>query len=173
MDPKYKKFLIIGGVAAALLVAGIFIFAPTGPNETQNPPGNNTNNEIPDYFLAADEEEALKEFVKTFVELYNTYSKDDLSNPIALGDYQTAALQERTLALVETLEMTLPEGYEKSARANPETFSYTYPSADSLFASISASVTETGQEPYQIETTLQIYKDGKRFYVNTLEIKIK
>lgn len=171
IDIRHNKWIMVAAGGVILAIVGIFIFAFTRPSQptVAPPPGT----EVPDYFLAADEEENLKVFVKTFVELYNTYSQDDLSNPVALGDYQTKDMQERTLSMVDNMEQALPVGYEKYTNADVATFSYTYPSRDALFASMQADVRETDVGNYRIEATLRIIKDGKRFYVDSLEIKNK
>ena len=109
--------------------------------------------------LSASDEASLKEFVKNYVNLYNSYSYGDYSNLTALGDYQTQSMQEQTLSSIAEYEKALPVGYKITTTADPATFQYSYPSADTLSAAISAKVSEVfgeGQTAKQYNVKIQI-----------------
>lgn len=146
MTKQYKILLFLGGFIVFVIIGFIIInslSSPSSPNMTDNQ-NNQANNSpsLPDYMLSAAEEANLKEFVKNYINLYNSYSYADYSNLTALGDYQTQSMQEETLSSIARYEAILPIGYQISTEADAKTFSYRYPSADSLSAIISVQISE-------------------------------
>lgn len=164
-----------------IFLLGIFLIVTSLSGKPATSPGNtststpqNTSN-LPDYILSSDEEASLKEFVKNFVNLYNTYSYEDYSNLTALGDYQTQGMQEKTLAVIENLKQTLPIGYSLQTQADENTFSYKYPSANEIIVQVTAQAREVLSEgklaqKYKINATLQISRQQKSWLVDDIKI---
>ncbi len=139
--PKRYKFLLIafagvlGTVIFALVISGIFKSSDEGKN-----PDSEEN--IPEYVLSQDEEEKVREFVKNFVFLYNTYSYADYSNLTATGDYQTPFMYSQTESLIAELEKNVPIGFYQTVSVNESSFNYSYPSADTLRISVQMEISE-------------------------------
>ncbi len=179
MPKQYKILLSIGGFFV-LLLAGFLIISslssPKDPISGNNQPSQATSTgNVPDYMLSASQEASLKEFVKNFVNLYNSYSYNDYSNLTALGDYQTQSIQEQVLASIAEYEKTLPAGYKIITTVDPATFQYSYPTAENLSATISARVSEVigeGQTPkqYNINIQLQIGQQKTGWLVKDIKI---
>jgi hypothetical protein len=172
---KYQWILISGVV----LLLGFSIWSllktqtpVTVPNNGQsgqiNEPSTNT--------LQFAEIESLKEFVKNFAELYNTYRFEDFSNLTALGDYQSAAMQEVTLSRVADLEKNLKPGDAVYAKANPTSFSYQVLNGQDISAEINLKISEYANEFPESETQSlrdPVYSSLKREYEVKFNLKIQ
>lgn len=147
MNKSYKILIYLVGFFLALIVIFLIFNAltsPSAPNNSSQPTSaTGAESNLPDYILNSAEETSLKEFVKNFVNLYNTYSYNDFSNLTALGDYQTESMQKDTLATVSSLQSSLKPGYSRQTRVKENTFTYSYPSLDKLTVQIKAQVAET------------------------------
>jgi len=163
MVKQYKILLFLGGFFVLVLVGFLIINnlssskTPIIDNNQKNQIDTTTN--VPDYMLSVPEEASLQEFVKNYVNLYNSYSYGDYSNLTALGDYQTQSMQEETLSSIAKYEETLPIGYQISTEADSKTFKFSYPSADNLSATISAEVSEVAGEnlpPKKYKATIEL-----------------
>jgi hypothetical protein len=149
MSKPYKLILILASFFVVLTV-GFLIYqnvTKTPSNEQSQP--NNNNQDLPEYFLGADEEIRVKEFVKNFASLYNSYRYADYTNLTALGDYQTVSMQEKTIDLISQLENTIPVGFAINTTPEVATFTYKYPEASKITASLKAEVEETQNENLQ------------------------
>lgn len=71
-------------------------------------------------FISKEDEQDLNNFVKNFVLLYNSYTSDDYSNLLALGDYQTINVQKQTLKFIEEYKESKVVGVRKSIK--PDTY---------------------------------------------------
>ena len=165
-----------------ILIIGFLIYRGLFPSGQQ--PNNQPNNQgqAPDYVLDSQEEARVKEFVKNFVNLYNSYSFADYSNLTALGDYQTSAMQDKTLQLVGQLEADTPEGFQRQTETEIDTFAYGYPNASQLSVEVKAWVEETTiiGEPgprspekstrYPVTVKLELSRSGQAWLVNNFEI---
>jgi len=179
MLKQYKILLIIGGFFVLILVGFLItssLSSPKTPSQGNNQPSQATSTtNLPDYLLSTSDEASLKEFVKNYVNLYNSYSYGDYSNLIALGDYQTQSMQEQVLASISEYEKTLPVGYKITTTADSATFQYSYPTAENLSATISARVSEVfgeSQTPkqYGIKIQLQISQQKNGWLVKDIKI---
>lgn len=179
MPKQYKILLIIGAFFVLILVGFLIVnnlSSPKnpGPGSNQSPQATSTT-DVPDYLLSEESEASLKEFVKNYVNLYNSYSYDDYSNLTALGDYQTQSMQEQVLASIAEYEKTVPAGYRIITTADPATFQYSYPSSDNLSATISAKVSEVFGEvqtpkQYNVNIQLQIGRQKVGWLVKDIKI---
>jgi len=179
MAKQYKILLFLGGFFVLGLVGFVIINSLPSPetpiiDNNQNNQVDTTTN-VPDYMLSAPEEASLQEFVKNYVNLYNSYSYGDYSNLTALGDYQTQSMQEETLNSIAKYEETLPIGYQISTEADAKTFSYSYPSSDSLSTTISAEVSEVLGEnlpskKYKATIDLEIGRQKTGWLVKDIKI---
>ncbi len=172
-----------------LLVCGLFFLIVRGlTNKSSQKPVDNTQTNLPDYVLSQSDETKVKEFVKNFINLYNTYGYADFSNLTALGDYQTVNFQNKTKETVSSLETSTPVGYQKETQAKPETFSYKYPLSNLLKVYMDAKVeekvsdqnlqisprTENIFNSYDVKITVELVPSGKNWLVNDILIqKIK
>lgn len=159
-----QKYLIIAGVILVVLIVGFLIFnSAKSPNNS----GNQGSNGIPEYVLSAAEEENVKEFAKSFINLYNSYRFADFSNLSALGDYQTPEMQLRTQARITFLETNIPVGFEKETKVDLNTFKYSYPQRDRLSVSFNAEVTETLNSSAGVSPRSE---ESKKTYTQNFEI---
>jgi hypothetical protein len=164
-----RAILIYGAIAVALIMVGFLIWAFVSPSG--QPKNSPSVSNVPDYYLAPEEEAHLQSFVKTFVELYNTYSTGDYSNLYALGDYQTTALQSRTKALIEELDRQTPENFDIVSQEDENSFKYSFRTGTILEVSVLLNVTETqpGKNAvYQNVAALTVIKDGPRYFVDKI-----
>ncbi len=182
MNKKYKILIYLAGFLLFLLVAVVVWKglipgqAPVQPEQTNSPGLSTTTGQsmsVPDYILSDADESDLREFVKNFVNLYNTYSYADFSNLTALGDYQTQAMQEKTISAIENWQNTLPLGYKIVTTSDIGSFSYKYPSAGQIIAQIKARVSETANnqavpEEYSITATLDIGRSQNGWLVKDI-----
>jgi hypothetical protein len=136
-----KKTKIILGIIITVLVGIAFIAVVIQNSRQSNTPGG--EKALPGYLLPPQEEMVVKEVVKSFVSLYNTYSTYNYTNPQSLGDLTTVEFQEKLLLYIQNLEEKTPEGYSIRTNAKDSTFSFSYPEQGRLYATISAEVKET------------------------------
>ncbi len=137
--PNRKIIIIAVIVGLVLVIAGLFMTGVFSTGQNTDP---NNGNSLPEYVLNADEEQKVREFVKNFVFLYNTYRYADYSNLTATGDYQTPEMQNLTLAKVDELEKTTPLGFYRTTEANEKSFTYTYPTGSTLRVTMDITVEE-------------------------------
>jgi hypothetical protein len=182
MSKTYKIILVLI-LAFLALGIGFLIYA----NLSKEPQSNNPNpveENLPDYILPSDEEARVKEFVKNFVNLYNTYSYADYSNLKALGDYQDTNLQSETLDLINSLDNTVKPGFAKETKVDINSFSYKYPRAKNLQVNLTGEASEsqdyypTGQntptwKKYPIEINLELIKYNQNWLVSQIKISKK
>lgn len=164
-----KKFFLYIGLAVAVIAVGILllVFFRAGTGSQNTPRISN----VPAYQLSPGDEAHLRSFVKTFAELYNSYSTGDYSNLYALGDYETTAMQYRTKALIDQLDQQTPDGYDIRSEGVDASFRYSFNQANLLTASINVNVTETkagGTGKYQSTAELSIVKDGSQYFVDNI-----
>ena len=187
MPKQYKILLYILGFFLILVIAyAIFHGFSNTPSQqsSNNTTSSSTNSNLPQYILSQDQETWVKEFVKNFVSLYNSYSYADYSNLTALGDYQTPLMQQRTITLVQNLQATTPIGFVITTVPDMSTFTYQYPSADQLLVSVQAQVTEstnaassggprspTQSNTYTVTVNLELTPFNQNWLVNNFEIK--
>lgn len=151
------------------------------PAENNNPPnlgGNSGQNQA----LSAEKQQQLKQFVKNFVSLYNTYSYNDYTNLTALGDYQTAELQTQTQELVNELSQNTSVGFNRQTTVDETTFSYNYDGAHAS-VTIEANVSEwfdEGLSPrqgsgssYRIIVSLKLDAAGDGWLASEININKK
>ncbi len=190
MSKSYKFLLYFIGFLVFVVIVYLIIKGLT--STPANPPagntGNNQNNQqnLPDYILSDQDEAGVKEFVKNFINLYNTYRYQDFSNLTALGDYQTPAFQQKTIDLVSQLEQSTPMGFSKITVADSATFSYKYPKANLLEVTMQADVSETVGEgsqngiaprsspsssSYRVSVQVELVPNGKNWLVNDFMIQ--
>lgn len=132
MSRNYK--IIIYLVLGLLLLLAVYLvlsgLSDKGNNQPASQPqpqaGSTATSSLPDYLLDPEQEKSAYAFVKSFAELYNTYSYGDFSNLSALGDYQTTQMQQRTNEYIKTLGKTTPVGYYQEASLLENTLKYTY-----------------------------------------------
>lgn len=174
MPTKYKILLYIFGF---VFVIGIGLLIAKNLSSPAGQSGGGTGQPtptIPDLILDPAREPQVRQFVKNFVSLYNSYSYGDYSNLTALGDYQTVAMQENTVSAVNALSSSVQPGYSIRTVADPDTFTYHYPDSSRLIAIISAQVTETTAQgavaPYQVTATLQLQKSSDFWLVDSINI---
>lgn len=136
MNKNYKIYLAIAVGILVIVAVIMVVFQNTKPSSTGN------GEPLPSAMLTPQEESLIKEVVKNFVSLYNSYSTYDYGNLRSLGDLETVRFQQKMLDYISYLENTVPKGYEIRTDANDATFSYTYPEADVLNISIKATVKE-------------------------------
>ena len=182
MNKKYKILIYLAGFLLLLLVAVVVWKGlvpgqtPVQPEQTSNPGLSTTTGQsisVPDYILSDADEADLKEFVKNFVNLYNTYSYSDFSNLTALGDYQTQAMQEKTLSAIENWQNTLPLGYRIATKSDIGSFSYKYPNAGQVIVQIKARVSETINDQaapveYNVTATLDVGRSQSGWMVKDI-----
>ena len=160
-----KPLIFIFSVLVFLVLAYLMFQA-----FTNNKPGN--GGQLPQYILSPSEETAVKGFVKNFVTLYNTYSPYDTSNISALGDYETVAMQERSLVLISQIQATTSTP-PQSAQAQDSTFTYNYDAAGHLTAAMEVLISiqsppNSSSQP-QVETvTLSLVKQSNRWVVDSI-----
>ena len=184
---KNWKLLVFIGIIFVLLIVGFLVWSALGskPGNTGGSGGGGEQSQQSGGALDQQKENQLKEFVKNFINLYNTYSYGDYSNPLALGDYQTPNLQQKTSSFVANLEQTIVPGYSKVTTADEASFSYK-PSAGGFVATINAQVAETSfasagvsprQEPseqiYEITATLTVLPSGNGWVADEININTK
>ncbi len=63
--------------------------------------------------LTEAQKQSVREFVKNFILLYNSYAYGDYSNLSSLGDYQTQKAQKQTLDRIEQLLENTPVGFRR------------------------------------------------------------
>lgn len=159
-----------------ILVGFLIMNGLSSPKTTNNQNTQvNTTANVPDYMLSVSDEASLKEFVKNYINLYNSYSYGDYSNLTALGDYQTQSMQEQALASITEYEKTLPAGYSLTTSANTTTFQYQYPSASDLSASISGKASEVAGEgqvvkQFNVKFQLEIGRQKNGWLVKDIKI---
>lgn len=183
MPKNYKILLYLGAFFIFLIIAYLIVrnLSGTSTNNTGQPTTN-----LPQYILSQEEEVRVREFVKNFISLYNTYSYEDYSNLTALGDYQTPEMQQKTVELVQNLHASTPIGFAVNTVPDMATFRYAYPSASQLTVSVRAKVTEVRNQngtqnfsprnPEQVNTypvtvNIELASFGKNWLVNNFEIK--
>lgn len=147
MKPARAKRLLLG--LGGLLTLALLLFSVlwSGRRASEQVAAPDRTTEQVDYLLSGDEEAKAKEFVKSFVNLYNTFRYADYRNLTATGDYQTPAFQERTVAYVAELERTVEPGYSRVTEADASTFTYRYPNARRLEVQLRATVAERRGQP--------------------------
>lgn len=183
MKISYKILLFVGGFFAVLILLVVVYASMSRPGGENGGTAQNQSQSLPEYILGDQEERELAEFVKYFVNLYNSYAYGYTSNLSALGDDQTTEMQQRTLELIEMLESGLPENFSQETEADAATFSYRYPEANHIIAFISAKVTEkTGSQvgvsprmpaesvEYPVKVELDLIKADSKWYVNEIKI---
>lgn len=168
MNRTYKIIFIVAGAVLALVIGIVLVL-----NLRSNPGGQTPGGDLPEYVLSAAEEQQVREFVKSFASLYNTYTYGDATNIIALGDYQTPSMQERSVGLASELEETLSEGYQKSTEIQEGSFQYQYPEAMKLTVAVNGIVTETASasstpEQYPVDVSLTLERTGTVWRVDTI-----
>ncbi len=181
-----KKIIIYASVIFAFVVIVVVLMyllvrKPT-PNNS-GPPANQgsgsaTGSQLPSYVLSADEEKQVTEFVNNFTSLYNSYSYQNFSNPSSLGNFETLRMQNETIQRNQKLQAELPPGFSIQADADSATFSYDYPSAQNLFATMSAHVTERQgnavTKTYDVSARLELIRTAdQRWLVNEINITPK
>lgn len=186
MQKKTLIYLVgIGALVIAAIVTMYWLIAGRSNNAGSSNPGNSANQtsgtdsgsaQIPSYTLSAQEEQNMAEFVNNFVSLYNSYSYQDLSNPLSLGDFETIRMQNETIQLTNQLDTQLKPGYEIRTSGDQSTFSYNYPSINNLFATISAHVKEsqnaTVTHSYDAVAQLELIRvSNLSWRVNSIEIR--
>jgi hypothetical protein len=191
MNKNYKYLVYLGAAVLFILVIYLVIKglqsngrpADSGlAGNSQN--GNLASSSLPSYLLNPDEELRVYEFVKNFLELYNTYSYSDYSNLTALGDYQTSGMQQTTVNYVSFLKKTVLPGYLQEAKADKDSFRYDYPSIDRLIVNLSLTekkysnfypkvggMTSKPEGEKRIAVELELVKFGKGWLVNNFQIK--
>ncbi len=185
MSKPYKIILYLASFFVVLTIGFLIYYNVTKtPSNQQNQPNNN-NQDLPEYFLGADEEARVKEFVKNFVTLYNSYRYADYTNLTALGDYQTVSMQEKTLNFISQLENTVPVGFAINTTPDVSTFTYKYPEASRITASLKAEVEEIQNEnleknfsprnpeiktKYQITVNIVLIRFNGNWLVDSFEI---
>ena len=147
----------------------------------------NNQSKLPEYIMSEQEEAGIKQFAISFLKLYNTYSFDDYSNLLALGDYQTPEMQKKTLEIVEKLKQNTSLGFKKELVLDQEYFVYEYPEGSKLFVELKGierqfsnfykkpdlnfnksyipKLENTNKLKYKLELT----KYGKNWLVNNIE----
>lgn len=179
MKPARVKRLLLGlggFLTLALLLFSMLWANRQVPEQTAAP---DTAAEQAGYLLSGDEEARIKEFVKSFVNLYNTFRYADYRNLTATGDYQTPAFQERTVAYVAELERTTSPGYSRVTEVDASTFTYRYPSARRLETQVRATVTEHRGQPggldvrstplertFSVTASVTLSRSGGRWFVD-------
>ncbi len=159
-------YFVIGGLV--IIIFGVLIWLFVHSNNQTNTP--NVSN-VPSYQLTQDEEDHLRSFVKTFIELYNTYSTGDYSNLYALGDYQTTDMQYRTKALITQLEQETPENYDLVSTEVPGAMTYIYNQGNTIKVSDQVDVVEmiNGKTvKYQESVDLIVMKNGSKYFVDNI-----
>ncbi len=179
MTTKFKIIFGIGAFFLVILVGFIIVQNLSSPAQPTGGGGINTttpgSGTLPDYILSGPEEVKIKEFVKNFVNLYNTYSSNDISNLTALGDYQTIELQKKTVLLVENLQNSLPVGYSLTSQADMNTFAYKYPDANTLRVTVKGRAEEylnenVSAKNYIFTAELELQKNGNSWLVQDIKI---
>lgn len=178
--PKVYKIILV--LILAFLAIGVgFLLYSNLSKEPLSPVSSKQQSDLPDYILPSDEEARVREFVKNFGNLYNTYSYADYSNMTALGDYQTPQLQAETLSLVNSLENSVKFGFAKETKVDIASFSYKYPSAGILQVSVVAEVFESQNfypksetapawQKYLARITLDLVKNNQNWLVSQIQI---
>jgi hypothetical protein len=163
---KGFKILLAGGIFLVIIIIVYFVVKPPITAPQVQPAAsnqNNGNNKLPEYILSSDEETRVKEFAFNFIKLYNTYSYSDYSNMLALGDYETPEMQQKTLDLVDKLKVTEQVGFMQEAEADLNYFSYEYPESSSLFVKV--KIKKKQYSNYYPKPEL----DFKKLYIPKLE----
>jgi len=179
MNKTNKILLYIGGLLVFVMI-GVMIYV-TVSKQSQTP---SVSEPLPQYILGSTEEVQLKEFARYFLKLYNSYGYGYTSNLSALGDDQTTAMQEKTIAFIEDLNSTLADGFNQITEPDASSFSYTYLEADHITAMLNATVNETyGDEGsprspaetkiYSIKAKFKFIKNGDKWFVDNLQITKK
>lgn len=175
--PKKYKFLVYAAIFFLIAVIGYLIVK----NLSSPPQGKQTgtgqaSSTLPDLLLTEDQETWVRQFVKNFVNLYNTYSYSDYSNLTALGDYQTPQMQQKTLDLIEQLKASTQPGFSVSTVVNENSFSFRYPDSSQLVVTEQAQATESStsysaqNSQYKITATLVLAKSGDHWLVSDIKI---
>ncbi len=185
---SYQKILLygLGFFVVAVLFFTIlqgFLKQP-GNNNAKNQNQENDTVELSDYILSTQEESTVKEFVKNFVNLYNSYSYKNFSNLTALGDYQTLEFQKKTAEFVAELENSVPSGFLQTTVSDLNTFKYSYQNLSLLTATLKAHVTEEIQnynqvsprsaqntKQYLITVRIELIKSANVWLVNDIKIQ--
>ncbi len=114
MDKRIKFLLIFLGIIA--LIVTVFVIAidlDSGKNDSSNIPIEDTK-PLYEVEMIVEEKQKLIEFVENFILLYNTYSYEDYSNLLALGDYETQNAQKQTLERIEDLKKITPVAFAQN-----------------------------------------------------------
>ena len=179
MTTKFKIIFGVGAFFLVILLGFIIIQNMSSPAQPTGGGGINTttpgSGTLPDYILSGPEESTVKEFVKNFVNLYNTYSSSDVSNLTALGDYQTIELQKKTVLLAENLQNSLPVGYSLASQVDTSSFTYKYPDANTLTVKVKGLAKEylnenSSAKNYTFTAELELQKNGNSWLVQDIKI---
>lgn len=132
MSRNYKILLYLA-LGLLLLLAVYLVFRGLSDkggsqpaSQSQPQAASTTTSSLPDYLLDPEQEKSAYAFVKSFAELYNTYSYGDFSNLSALGDYQTTQMQQRTEEYIKTLGKITPVGYYQETSLLENSLKYKY-----------------------------------------------
>lgn len=192
-----KGFKILLGIGIFLVICIIIFFVSgitdnpqSGNKQDQNQiqkSQTNQQNQIPEYILPTEEEKRVKEFAFSFIKLYNTYGYSDFSNLLALGDYETPLMQEKSLALAKELEVSVSEGFMQEAENDLNYFFYKYPDGSKLEVNVRVAIKQYSnyyQKPeldfsksfipklennQNKEFKIELSKYGKTWLVNRVE----
>lgn len=175
---KIKKILLIVFTILFGLIFLVVLYLSSS-NSKQN---STDVGELPSYVLQGSQEAVVKEFVKNFINLYNSYRYNDYSNLSSLGDFQTVSFQEQTIEKIKNLEKNTPENFIQISEVNLKTFDYNYPNAKQLIVTVevlvktgnsSSEATKKFLETLVYKAKIELTPFNNSWLVNQLEINKK
>ena len=164
MKKIYK--ILIASIILVLLALGLYVFLSDGSS-------SGTSNTTPDYILSQSDEQRLQQFVKNFVELYNSYGYNDFKPALNIAGYGTIEFQQQNIERIQDLEGSMPEGFSISTTIDSTSFSYSYPEANTLTAGVKGVATEIRSgtvSEYPITVILELNFINNKFLVSKIEI---
>jgi len=135
----------------------------------KSPTGTNNTNRVPDYVLTDKQQEYFKILVQTLIEGYNTYSYYDYITLVDVQGNSTAQLSVRIQAIIDQLHSnSVNQNFSVLTIADPMTFTYRYPEADTILADMHAKTVEkngNSSRTYEIQAHLTLKRQPEGIWL--------
>jgi hypothetical protein len=168
------RYIVIGLVFLLFVITVLlWVGKPQSPRG-----GTNGTSQVPDYALTDKQQEHFKILVQTLIEGYNSYSYYDYITLVDVQGNSTPRLAADIQTVMDQLHSDpAKRTFTISTVADPNTFAYRYPEADTILADMRAKVVEkNGNSNRAYETqahlTLKRQPDGTWLLDNIILSKI-